>query len=452
MRHDREDEARTVLQSLRGSEACIESEFNKLREQCGKERPPSVSGVMSSSPSRSILNTPTNTTSDNRSYFRSISANSAVSTTSEESAIISDPGFFTILNDVLKDRYLRRALLVGCALQAFQQLTGINTVMYYAATIIQMSGVGNKNEAVWMASLTAIVNFLTTFIGVYLVDRLGRRQLTLGSLAGVTISLLILTIGFKVEESYSAQVGFTSNSLINEECKLFTTCYECVAATQCGFCYDPADITNGTCLRSNDDTSHGSVSSLCSSNFNASHAWTQNASEHSSATLSPHEATWNLSNNFIWSHGSCPAPYSYIILAGLCLYLLAFGPGMGPMPWTINSEIYPTWARTTCCSITTSMSWFFNLLISLTFLTLVKFLTKQGAFGLYTCFGVIGLIFLYFKLPETKGKHLEETYEMFRRKSSRRRITSRRAQQQKLQQHQEEEEDQGVSNPQFVPD
>lgn len=52
--------------------------------------------------------------------------------------------------------------------------------------------------------------------------------------------------------------------------------------------------------------------------------------------------------------------------------------GMGPMPWTINSEIYPMWARSSCNSVATSTNWMFNLLISMTFLTLTKELTKEG--------------------------------------------------------------------------
>jgi SP family myo-inositol transporter-like MFS transporter 13 len=56
--------------------------------------------------------------------------------------------------------------------------------MYYAATIIQMSGVYNPQTAVWMASATAVLNFLVNFLGVWLVERIGRRLLTLSSLAG----------------------------------------------------------------------------------------------------------------------------------------------------------------------------------------------------------------------------------------------------------------------------
>jgi hypothetical protein len=52
--------------------------------------------------------------------------------------------------------------------------------------------------------------------------------------------------------------------------------------------------------------------------------------------------------------------------------------GMGPMPWTINAEIYPLWARSTCNSIATSTNWFFNFLVSMTFLTITEILTRQG--------------------------------------------------------------------------
>ena len=85
---------------------------------------------------------------------------------------------------MLRTPAVRRALLVGCSLQMIQQLAGINTVMYYSATIIKMSGVKSESAAIWLSAVTAAVNFVFTFIGLYLVEKIGRRPLTLGSLVG----------------------------------------------------------------------------------------------------------------------------------------------------------------------------------------------------------------------------------------------------------------------------
>ena len=55
---------------------------------------------------------------------------------------------------------------------------------YYSATIIQMSGVRDTSTIIWLAAATASVNCLFTFVGLYLVEKIGRRKLTLGSLLG----------------------------------------------------------------------------------------------------------------------------------------------------------------------------------------------------------------------------------------------------------------------------
>ena len=55
---------------------------------------------------------------------------------------------------------------------------------YYSATIIKMSGVRDESDAIWLAAGTAFINFIFTVVAVFLVERLGRRKLIIGSLAG----------------------------------------------------------------------------------------------------------------------------------------------------------------------------------------------------------------------------------------------------------------------------
>ena len=73
--------------------------------------------------------------------------------------------------------------------------------MYYSGTIIQMAGFYDTSKAIWLTALVASVNFVCTFIGIYLVEKVGRRRLTLGSLFGVILSLAFLAVGFVIVDS-----------------------------------------------------------------------------------------------------------------------------------------------------------------------------------------------------------------------------------------------------------
>jgi sugar porter (SP) family MFS transporter len=93
----------------------------------------------------------------------------------------------------------RAPLLLGCALQGFQQFIGINTLMYYSAVILAQSGFGDNShpaDAMLMSSSIAAANFVFTVAAVLLVDRVGRRTLMLWTLPGVVVSLALLSVTF----------------------------------------------------------------------------------------------------------------------------------------------------------------------------------------------------------------------------------------------------------------
>ncbi|KAM4747176.1 proton myo-inositol cotransporter [Rhinophrynus dorsalis] len=287
----------------------------------------------------------------------------------------------------------RRALLVGCGLQMFQQLAGINTVMYYSATILQMSGVGDDRLAIWLSALTAFTNFSFTLLGVWLVEKLGRRKLILGSLTGTTIALIVLALGFLLSAQASPKVTFIPSDPLmqNSTCTTYSYCNGCMLDPNCGFCYkmNGSSIVESSCIPVDTDTT-------------ARSAWGRCMNE-----------TRSKSEGSFWAYNYCPTSYSWTALTGLILYLVFFAPGMGPMPWTVNSEIYPLWARSTGNACSSGVNWIFNVLISLTFLHTAEFLTYYGAFFLYAGFAFVGIIFSYGCLPETKGKKLEEIESLF---------------------------------------
>jgi sugar porter (SP) family MFS transporter len=92
---------------------------------------------------------------------------------------------------------LRRALWVGVGLAAFQQITGINAIIYYANEIFAEAGFTTA-EAQAKATLYAVglVNVLATLIALAWVDRFGRRPLLLTGLVGMTVSLAAVGFSF----------------------------------------------------------------------------------------------------------------------------------------------------------------------------------------------------------------------------------------------------------------
>jgi SP family myo-inositol transporter-like MFS transporter 13 len=110
------------------------------------------------------------------------------------------------------------------------------------------------------------------------------------------------------------------------------------------------------------------------------------------------------------------------IVVIMMLYLIFFGVGMSPVPWTVNAEIYPMDVRAKCMSFSTGTNWLMNYIVAQTFLSLsLKMSTDadcpnghpNGVFWLFGTIGLVGLIGFALKLPETKGKTLEEITDLF---------------------------------------
>jgi len=200
----------------------------------------------------------------------------------------------------------RKALIMGCLLQAVQQFAGINTVMYFSASILQRAGAG-PTMAIWLSAITAAVNFIFTLVGLKLVTIWRRRTLLISSLLLVSIALAATSVSF-----------ISINSL-------------------------------------------------------------------------------------------GPAP----VLLSLCLYLIAFAPGLGPLPWTINAELHPVWCRSTSVSLATTTNWISNFVVSATFLGLANNIGQPLTFLGFCVITVVGTILLYIHLPETKGVPLEQVERLF---------------------------------------
>lgn len=203
-------------------------------------------------------------------------------------------------------------LLIGISLAAFQQITGINTIIYYAPTIFKMTGLLSDSAAILATAGIGFVNLLMTLVAIQVIDRLGRRPLLLIGVGGMIFSLGILGFSF-----------YTSTpSLLLE-----------------------------------------------------------------------------------WLTASC-----------LILYVASFAISLGPIFWLLIAEIYPLSIRGPAMSLATFINWSANLVVTITFLSLIQHLGQALTFWLYGFISLGCWFFIFFLVPETKGRTLEEIEKFWNRR------------------------------------
>jgi sugar porter (SP) family MFS transporter len=91
---------------------------------------------------------------------------------------------------------IRLALFIGISLAVLQQITGINTVIYYGPQIFQMAGIGSASASILAQTLVGTVNCVMTLIAIFFVDRVGRKPLLYAGVAGMFVALATMAIAF----------------------------------------------------------------------------------------------------------------------------------------------------------------------------------------------------------------------------------------------------------------
>ena len=102
-------------------------------------------------------------------------------------------------------------------------------------------------------------------------------------------------------------------------------------------------------------------------------------------------------------------------LSTICvvIYFCVFVTAYGPIPNIFCSEIFPTRVRGLCIAICALVYWISDIIVTYTLPVLLEVIGLGGIFGIYAVVCVISWIFIYLKVPETKGMPLEVITEMF---------------------------------------
>ncbi|KAL5716283.1 Sugar transporter [Ranunculus cassubicifolius] len=295
-----------------------------------------------------------------------------------------DDGFLSRLRDAWSSSIVRKGLVAGIGVQVFQQFVGINTVMYYSPTIIQFAGFISNSTAIALSLITSGLNAFGSIASMLVVDRYGRKKLMIYSLIGIIFCLGGLAAVFKVSDINAPKVdGFETARFGNSTCPAYFAkpnaatwnCRSCLdASSNCAFCSNSGNPYHpGACVAV-DSTSKG----IC------------------------HRGT----KSQFFTKG-CPAKLGWWAIVFLGLYIISYSPGMGTAPWIVNSEIYPLRHRGVCGGIAAVSNWTANLIVSYTFLLFISLVGSSYTFIIFAGFSFMGLIFIAFFVPETKGLSLE---------------------------------------------
>jgi sugar porter (SP) family MFS transporter len=193
-------------------------------------------------------------------------------------------------------------LTIGFVLCASQQLSGVNAIVYFTPKIFAEAGYSDPQDAIFATVIVGVVNVLSTFLTIFVIDRFGRRKLLLISQIGVIVTLFFLML------SLATDIAFVDR---------------------------------------------------------------------------------------------------FAALA-LILYIFSYSLGFGPIVWVLISEIFPLSVRAKALSFCTFISWISNYIVVLTFPHILATIGSPSTFAIYGAITLLAFLFCLRKIPETRGKSLEE--------------------------------------------
>jgi MFS family permease len=263
---------------------------------------------------------------------------------------------------------LRLVLVIGLSIGILQQITGINSVFFYAPMIFEQSGIGT-NASFMQAVLVGLVNLVFTVVAMALIDRLGRRPLLGFGVTGIAASMLFLAWGF----------GSASYTL------------------------DRAAIDSLP-----PEIDRQAISALVGETFESDTAFRETVY----ATIGQDDYK-RLESQLV---SSAIELNPMLILVGILGFVASFAVSLGPIMWVLFSELFPNRVRGLAISFSGLVNSTAAFLVTLIFPWQLEAIGNSATFLIYGMFAVIGLVFIMRILPETKGRSLEELESLLVRK------------------------------------
>ena len=255
---------------------------------------------------------------------------------------------------------MRLVLSIGLTVAILQQITGINSVFFYAPMIFEQSGIGT-DASFMQAVLVGLTNLVFTLFAIVLIDRIGRKPLLIFGVAGIALCMMLLAWGFNAAT--------------------YTLGEQAIASL-------PATIDRAL------------LEPLVNATYTSDLSFTRALSD------SLGEGVYREFEAELVSAAITMNPT--LILVGILGFVACFAISIGPVMWVLFSELFPNRIRGLAISFVGLVNSAVSFTVQLLFPWQLANLGNATTFLIYGSFAVIGLFLIARLLPETRGKSLEE--------------------------------------------
>jgi len=301
----------------------------------------------------------------------------------------------TVAVNGAKSRFWTKRLSIPITLAVliafFNQLSGINVILYFAPRLLDLAGLPNALAA--SVSL-GITNLIFTFAGLWLIDRLGRRALLyIGSL-GYIISLGVCAAMF---------LNFT-------EFKVVSTAIDLVGASE-----KVVKLENGEGHFSEADKQN-IYEEFAAARLSLSEASEKEGYE-GAPVLIPEDTSpagiLAIARKAKMDSSGLLGVNSLIVLICIIVFMASHAIGQGAVIWVFISEIFPNDHRAAGQSLGSFTHWMFAALLTLLFPIAIKNIDAGFIFAFFSLMMMFQLLWIRLMVPETKGKTLEQIEKAF---------------------------------------
>jgi SP family arabinose:H+ symporter-like MFS transporter len=270
----------------------------------------------------------------------------------------------------------RTVLIIGLVIGILQQIIGINAVFFYAPMVFKQAG-GGTDAAFLQAVIIGVVNIVFTIVAMRYIDRFGRKSLLKIGVFGVALFLFLIGFGFYQAEYQFDRTkfdGVVAQFDDQERIEEYQLLGERLAVIE-GESFGNSDIAYKAKL--------------------AEVLGEEDARKYESDLIT-----------------SAIDVNSTLILISIIGFIASFAISLGPVMWVLFSELFPLSIKAVAISFVGFVNSMVSAGVQSVFPWELATIGSAMTFFIFAVLAVLGLVFILTKVPETKGKSLEELEAM----------------------------------------